>query len=792
MEHHPQPCTDRIPFLKAQLRSRENQLCSERTVLITQAYQEYANDPVLLKRAKALAKILNNMSVYILDRELIVGHQASKQRSVPLFPEYDLGWLEEELDILPTRAQDPFQVPEEVRRDVEAVLPYWRDKGVREILFNSLPPEVKMQRLEAKVFSITAHEETAFGHVSLDPAKVVTLGFEGIKDEIRDRMDRLQTHLAEDMDKHLFYRAALISCDAAIQFAHRYAALAAKMAEQEKDQGRRRELEQIAAVCRRVPALPARNFWESLQSVWFVQLIPQIDNSGSSFSPARLDQYLYRYYRQDMENGTLTRRQAQELLDCFWLKFSEPLLLYNTAGAKITGGFPMGQNISVGGVDAQGRDATNDLSYRCLDAQEHVALAQPNFTVRVHRESPIEFLTRAVEVVKQGTGMPQFMNDDVCIPSLLNNGMTIQEARTYAPSGCVEINIVGGWGRDNGGYYNLAKLLEYTLNNGICRLTGEQKGLALGYLHDYDSFDEMVAAFKKQMAFFLPPQIVENNLIDKIHAELVPSPILSVLIPGCLEKGLEVSAGGARYNFTGLTAVGGVNVGDSFAAIKKLVFEEKAIPAETLEKALDANFEGYEDVRVMLRERAPKFGNDDDYVDEIVKDVLETFADELEKYSNGRGGGFRPGLTAVTAHVGMGKDVGATPDGRLSGTTLAGGISPADGVDRKGPTAAAKSVAKIDLARFGKGTIFNQTFSPLFFQSDRAIRKFIDHIRAFFDLGGMHIQFNVVSPNTLRDAQAHPEKYRNLVVRVAGYSALFVELSKEVQDQVIARTEHVL
>jgi formate C-acetyltransferase len=388
--------------------------------------------------------------------------------------------------------------------------------------------------------------------------------------------------------------------------------------------------------------------------------------------------------------------------------------------------------------------------------------------------------------------MPQFMNDDVCIPALLNNGMTIQEVRNYAPSGCVEINIVGGWGRDNGGYCNLAKVLEYTLNNGVCRLTGEQKGLALGSLRDYGSFGELLDAFKRQMTYFLSYQIVENNMIDKIHAELVPSPILSVLVPGCIEKGLEVSAGGARYNFTGLTAVGGVNVGDSLAAIKKLVFEEKTITAETLEKALEANFEGYADVRSKLQEKAPKFGNDDDYVDEIVKDVLETFADDLEKYTNGRGGKFRPGLTAVTAHVGMGHDVGATPDGRLSGTTLAGGISPVDGADRHGPTAAAKSVAKIDLARFGKGTIFNQTFSPLFFQSEKAVRKFIDHIRAYFDLGGMHIQFNVISPDTLRDAQVHPEKFRNLVVRVAGFSALFVELSKEVQDQVIARTEHVL
>jgi pyruvate formate-lyase/glycerol dehydratase family glycyl radical enzyme len=783
-------CPDRTRFLKRQLLCRERELCSERALLITEAYQEFASDPMIVKRAKALRKILKGMSVYILDQELIVGHQASKQRSVPVFPEYDVEWLERELDILETRPQDQFRVPQEVRRDLQAIFPYWRDRGIRRVLFNSLPVETREHRLESKVFAIAAHEETALGHVLLDYERVITEGFEGIKAEIGTRMATLKTHIPEDMERYLFYRAAWIACDAAIEFANRYADLATGMAEQESEPNRKRELERIAAVCRQVPSKPARDFWEALQALWFVQLIPQIENNASSYSPGRMDRYLYPLYERDLECGKLTRSKAQELLDCLWLKFSEPLLLYNTEAARFAGGFPMGQNVTVGGVDRQGRDSTNELSYLCLNAQEHIRLGQPNFTVRVHHHSPTEFLVRAAEVIAQGGGMPQLMNDGICIPALLNAGMTVQEARDYAPVGCVEINVVGGWGRENGGYLNLGKVLEYVLNNGVCRMTGKQAGLALGSLSDYGSFDELMAAFKAQLRHFIPHVIVENNMIDRIHAQYVPSPIVSVLVPGCIEKGMEVTAGGARHNFTGPTAVGGANVGNSLAAIKRLVFDEEILRAETLEEALEANFEDYEDVRGLLRERAPKYGNDVDYVDDLVKEVVETFADELEKYTNFRGGIFRPGLTAVTAHIGMGEDVGATPDGRLSGSALASGISPVPGTDRSGPTASARSVAKVDLTRFGKGMIFNQTFSPFVFGPGETIGKFVDYIRGCFDSGGMHVQFNVISRETLRQAQAEPEKYGTLLVRVAGYSALFVDLSRDVQDQIMARTEH--
>ena len=780
----------RIGFLKNQLLCAQRQLCSERAMIVTEAYRSLEHEPALMRRAKTLMLLMQRVSVFILDSELIVGHHASMPKGVPVFPEYDAGWLEEEIDLLPTREVDSFQVSQKVKQELQSIFAYWRTKGIRETLFRSLPEETLRHRLHSKVFSVTAHEETALGHVLLDYEKVIQIGFDGIKREIVEQMALLDPRQPDHVEKSLFYRSCLLSCDAAIVFAQRYAELASSMAARESDAKRRSELLRISEVCRRVPAEPARDLWEALQSLWFVQIIVQIDNNGSSYSPGRIDQYLWQHYRRDIDQGVLSQESAQELLDCFWIKFSEPLLLYKTEAARITGGFPMGQNVTVGGVDCEGNDATNELSYLCLNAQEHVQLAQPNLTVRVHNNAPREFLTRAAEVIRIGTGMPQLMNDAICIPALERVGIPAGEARDYAPIGCVEINVVGGWGRENGGYLNLAKVLEYTIGNGVCRITGEQTGLPLGHLPDYDSFDSLVAAFIKQLSFFVSHLAVEDNAIDRVHADLVPSPIVSTLVPGCIESGVEVSAGGAKFNFTGPTAVGGANTGNSLSAIKKLVFEEQKVTASELQAALEANFVGYESLRAMLAENAPMYSNDNDYADHLVKEVVESFANETKKYTNARGGCFRPGLTAVTAHVGMGHDVGATPDGRLAGTALAGGISPCAGTDKRGPTASAVSVAKIDLIRFGKGMIFNQTYSPFLLEASEDLAKFVAFFMAYFELGGMQIQFNVISRNKLLEAQAKPDENRHLVVRVAGYSALFVNLSKEVQDQVIARTVH--
>ena len=780
----------RIKALKKQFLSTKRQLCSERAMLVTEAYKQFEHEPVLMKRAKALKLLLERVSVHIQDGELIVGQHAGTPNSAPVFPEFDAEWLEEEIDLLPIREVDSFQVSDKVKKDLLSIFAFWKNRGIRKAIFSVLPEETVTRRLKSKVFSVTAHEETALGHVLLDYEKVIRIGFAGIKGEIEQAQETLRPTQSDYVQKSLFYKSCIVSCNAAIIFALRYAELASNLAVGEKDSDRREELLQIAEVCRQVPERPARNFREALQALWFVQIIVQIENNGSSYSPGRIDQYLWPYYRQDIEDGELTRENAQEILDCFWLKFSEPLLLYKTEAARITGGFPMGQNISVGGVDSRGEDTTNDLSYLCLNAQAHIKLAQPNFTVRVHNKSPREFLLRTAEVIRLGTGMPQLMNDEVCIPSLQAVGLPLQEARNYAPIGCVEINVVGGWGRENGGYLNLAKVLEYTINNGICRLTGEQTGLPLGYLSEYDSFESLMAAFKEQLSYFFSHLAVEDNAIDKVHAELVPSPIVSLLVPGCIESGVEVSAGGARYNFTGPTAVGGANTGNSLAVIKKLVFDEKSVDATELKQALDADFQGYEQLRALVQNKVPKYGNGNDYADRLVSEAVELFADEADTYQNFRGGVFRPGLTAVTAHVGMGADVGATPDGRFAGTPLAGGISPYAGTDRNGPSASAGSVAKIDMVRFGKGIIYNQSYSPFLLEKSEDLARFVDFFMTYFELGGMHIQFNIIDRDTLLDAQTHPEKYQDLVVRVAGYSALYTNLSREVQNQIIQRTVH--
>lgn len=780
----------RVVFLKDQLLQKEREVCFERALLITKAYQEFCYEPLIIKRALALEKILTNMSIYILPKELIVGHQASKQRSAPLFPEMGIQWLKNEIHTLQHREQDSFQVSSQVKEKLKTIIPYWEDKGLRETLYAARPEETKKQRLESKVFSVTAHEETGLGHVLLDYQSIIDYGLETSIKQIMERLEDLDLTKPEGLSKYDFYKASLIACRASMNYARRYSKKAEEMASLENDEERREELLEIKKICERVPEKPARNFWEALQSLWFVHLIPQIENNGSSYSPGRIDQYLYPYYQKDLKMGVIPREKVQELIDCLWIKFSEPLILYNQQAASIAGGFPMGQNVTIGGVNVQGDDSTNELSFLFLNAQEHIGLAQPNLTVRVHKKSPIQFLLRGAQVVTKGTGMPQFLNDEQCISALLHNKVPLKRAREYAPVGCVENSVVGAWGRENGGYFNLAKILEYTLNNGICRITKKKRGLPLGYLSDYHSFEELMIAYKKQLDFFLPHLIIENNLIDKIHGENVPSPLVSILVPGCIENGEEVTKGGALFNFTGPTAVGAVNTGNSLAAIKKLIFKEKKITPKELEEALEANYQGYEEILYRVINDAPKFGNDFYAVDGLIKDLLDYYADQVEKYRNTRGGCFRPGLTAVTAHVGMGKDVGATPDGRLAQEALNDGISPYPGTDVKGPTAVAVSVSQIDFVRFGKGMILNQTFSPFLLASSKGLRSLVDFIYGYFDLGGMHIQFNVISRETLKKAQKYPQQYKSLVVRVAGYSAIFVDLNHDVQNQIIARTEH--
>jgi pyruvate formate-lyase/glycerol dehydratase family glycyl radical enzyme len=779
------------------LRSRvvgvDPQICIERARIVTEVYRETPDQHILIRRAHALRRILEEMSIYILADELILGHQAEKQRSAPLYPEFAVEWVKEEIDTFETRDQDRFIVPEEVKREfLEDIYPYWKGKALNDRLMSYLTEEIKLQRFDANVISVGLLEDGGLGHVALDYNKVLTMGLTGIKEQIRQHADALKPWLREDMERGLFYESALSMCDSVILFANRYAGEARRMAGEEEESNRRAELLRIAEVCERVPEHPAEDFHEALQSFWFIQLVPQIYDNGVSISPGRFDQYMYLFYINDIVSGKLTKAQAQELIEATWVKFTEPIKIYRAADAAFHAGYPMGQNLCVGGIGPDGLDATNDLSYRCLEAHCHMLLMQPNFSARIHVGSPYEYTQKVAETIKQGSGMPQIVNDEVFITALTNIGIPLEEARDYYVVGCVEIATVNSWGRCNGGYTNLAKLIELALNRGICRITGQKVGVDTDDPRKFHSFEDVLEAYKAQMKHTMRLLVTWDNLVDKTHAELMPTPFTSILVGDCIEKGMDVTRGGARYNWTGPLGVGIANAGDSLYTLKKLVFEDNRYTIKQIIEMIDNDWKDNETDRQFILNKVPKFGNDESDVDRIVKLATDIFFDEMKGYETYRGGPFVAALLPVASYVAFGMWTGATPDGRKSGDVLADGISPSNGCDVKGPTAVFKSVCTIDHRRCPNGVIFNQKILPATLASSEGMMKFADLIRTYIRLGGGHVQFNVISGETLRDAQANPEKHRGLVIRVAGYSAFFNEIHKDVQDTIIARTEQAL
>jgi formate C-acetyltransferase len=636
------------------------------------------------------------------------------------------------------------------------------------------------------------HEYTGFAHVALDVPRVLREGLEGIQVNVAARLAKLEKTSPSYLQQRVFLEALLAVNDGAIAFAHRYAAFARAKARESHDPVRRDELLRIAAVCDRVPAKPARSFWEALQALWFLQAIPQIECNGFSITPGRFDQYMFPYYQHDIAAGGLTPEQGQELLECLWIKFSEVARVDDREMAELDAGYASGQNLCIGGRTATGQDGTNELTYMCLAANEHLQLPQPNFTVRLYKDTPSDLLSATVRVIARGNGMPQLLNDELIIPALLNKGIPLAEAREYIPVGCDEITVLGMWGRCNGGYVNLAKALELALTNGRCRLTGDQVGPLTGSTADITSFPALLDAVYRQVDYAVECIITEANATDHIHAEVAPLPFESLLVPGCIENGRDVTLGGARYNFTGPVGVGSATVGDSLAAIKQFVFEEKQISLTDLDRMLDADFAGQEVWRQRLINRAPKFGNDEDFVDDLVVAVTNRFFDRVEQGRNPRGGGMMPALYSVTAHVGAGKRVGATPDGRNAGAPLSDGLSPTYGRDVKGPTAALRSVVKVDLVRAPNGVIVNQRLAPGLLATEAGRLKMSQLLRSFVEAGGFHWQFNVVPTEVLLKAQEHPEEFRDLVVRVAGYSAFFVDLSRPAQDAIMQRSAPAL
>ncbi len=779
--------TARALRLKKRLLENERQIDVERTRYATESYRQTEGQPMPLRRAKMLLHLVRRMSLTIHPDEVIVGNRSLLPRMGVIAPEGAVDWVDRELDILPTRPQDCFQItPDQIKELRQEIFPYWRGQTLEDIVAARVPAEVQ-PAVRGKAFSLNQTDH-AQGHILPDVAGWLRLGVSGLRRQVLAA--RQQPHVQSETQQ-IFYEAALIALQAAQELMQRYASLAEEMAATETDTERREELKRIAQVCGWLAENPARDFWEASQSVWFLFVLLQIESNASSFSPGRFDQYMLPYLERDLESGKLTLSQAQELLEYLWLKFNEVVLLRSSKSAQYFAGFPIGFNIVLGGQAPTGDDATNLLSYMCLRAQADLGLPQPNLSIRIHRHSPEEFLCTAAFVIGKGSGMPQVFNDEVIIPGQLNRGIAPTDALNYAVVGCVELSTPGkalGW--SDASMFNLTRVLELTLFGGRDPHSGEQIGLATPRLDEMTSLAELESAYDRQLAHFVALMVQGCNIVDQIHAEIYPSPFLSLVITDCLERGLDVTAGGAHYNFSGVQGVQIANVADSLAAIRQAVFEEKWVSANELLNVLQNDFAGQEVLRQRLLNRVPKYGNDDDRVDQYAQTWGNRYSELVAQYLTIRGGVYQPGFYTVSAHVPMGADVGATPDGRYAGTPLAdGGLSPSAGRDRRGATAALRSVSKINLKLASNGTLLNMKFLPSFFDGPEAIKKFVILLRGFCKLHIPHVQFNVVSADILRQAQARPKEFRSLVVRVAGYSAYFTELDKTLQDEIISRTE---
>ncbi|MEL7639249.1 MAG: glycyl radical protein [Solidesulfovibrio sp.] len=782
--------TARVEAIRERFIAITPEICVERAQLITASYQETEDQPILIRRARALEKILDNMTIFIQPDEIIVGNQCTKSRSAPVFPEFSCKWLADELDRLEKRAGDVFLISEEKKAILRGLFPYWDGKTTNELATALMTAEAKEAQAHG-VFTVGNYYFNGVGHIGVDYALVLDKGLSGVIAEAEAALAGLELTNPAHMAKHIFLSAVVLANKAVIRFANRFAALAEDMAGKEADAGRREELLEIARVCAKVPAQPAETFAEALQSFWFVQLVLQIESNGHSISPMRFDQYLFPYLLADRG---ITAAKAQELLDLLFIKFNEINKVRDEGSTKAFGGYPMFQNLIVGGVDREGEDATNPLSYMCLQATANTKLYQPSISIRVHSDTPRALYEKAAEVTRLGLGMPAYYNDRFIIPALLSRGLTREDARDYGIIGCVEPQVGGkteGW--HDAAFFNIAKVLELTLNDGVDPLTGDRLGPATGDLTSLATYDDLMAAYRAQMAYFVKLLVLSDNAVDMAHGQRAPLPFLSSLVADCIAKGKALQQGGAHYNFTGPQGVGVANVADSLAALKKLVYEDQAVSLAAIKDALADDFAGVagESLRQMLQNRAPKYGNDEPYADEIAHEAALAYCREVEKYTNPRGGKFQPGLYPVSANVPLGAVVGATPDGRKAGTPLADGVSPVSGMDHSGPTASVKSVTKLDHVIASNGTLLNMKFHPNAVKDERGIANLIAVTETLFNGGGTHIQYNVIGKETLRDAQDNPDNYRGLVVRVAGYSAFFTSLDRAIQEDIISRTEQM-
>ena len=829
------PKTDRIARLVDRLLDAKPQLESERAVLLTESYKNTESLPMIKRRSAAFAHILKNISVTIRPDELIVGTPTVNSRSCQTFPEYSYDWLEAEFDTIESRSADPFHISEESKKALREVHKYWKGKSVSEFAL-SMMDDATLAAMEHNIFTPGNYLYGGVGHITVDYGKVLKIGFRGILEEAKAELAKHNLTEADFSERSAFLEAVIEACEAAIYYSKRYALLAAEEAKKCTDETRKAELVKIAQNCANVPENGAKNFYEACQSFWFVQMLIQIEGSGHSISPGRFDQYMYPYYKKDLDAGLITPEFAQELVDCIWIKLNDTSKVRDAGTAEGFAGYSLFQNLIVGGQSSSGIDATNDLSFMCINASMHIMLPQPSLSIRIWNGTPHDLMMKAAELTRTGIGLPAYYNDEVIIPALVNRGLTLNDALDYNIIGCVEPQKSGktdGW--HDAAFFNMCRPMEMVFSQGVDN--GVQVGPRTKDVAEMKTFDELYDAYKEQSSYFIGLMVNSDNAIDVAHMKKAPLPFLSSMVEDCIGRGKSVQEGGAVYNFTGPQGFGVANMADALFAIKKLVFEEKKFTLSELKEAMANNYgEGIPDKQIQqivinvaselaragkkvddaaiagiietvkasannnpkaaeykrirsLIDEVPKFGNDIPEVDAFARDVAYTYTKPVEKYKNPRGGIYQAGLYPVSANVPLGAQTGATPDGRLAFTPVADGVSPSAGKDVTGPTASCNSVSTLDHHIASNGTLFNMKFHPSALKGASGLESFCALVRGYFDRKGSHIQFNVVDKATLIDAQKNPEKYRGLVVRVAGYSALFTTLSTSLQDDIINRTE---
>jgi pyruvate formate-lyase/glycerol dehydratase family glycyl radical enzyme len=780
--------TERVARLRQCSLDTKPWLSIERAKLLTDFYRQAGPLAPPVLRARAFQYICEHRTIYIGAEELIVGERGTRPKGTPTYPELCCHTIED-FEILNSREKISYCVDEEARRvQREEVIPYWQGHSMRDRMFAEMTPEWK-NAYEAGIFT-EFMEQRAPGHTVLGDV-IYRKGLLDLKQEVAEslaRLDFFNDPLAYDKQQQL--RGMEIAADAVIRFAERHAEKASQMAAVETDPRRKTELLKIADVCRQVPAHAPRDFWEALQAYWFTHLsvITEL-NTWDSFSPGHLDQNLFPFYHRDLEDGHLTREQARELLQCFWIKFNnQPAPPKVGVTAAESGTYTDFCNINTGGLKSDGSDAVNDLSYLVLDVIDEMRLLQPSSNLQLSKKNPDRFLKRGLEIVRKGWGQPSIFNADMVVEELLRQGKSIEDARAGGTSGCVETGAFGKEAYILTGYFNLPKVLELTLTNGYDPRTRKMVGIESGDPLAFQTYDDFIAAFKKQLHYLVDVKIRGNNVIERLYARNMPAPYLSLLVDDCIAKGGDYNGGGPRYNSTYIMGVAPGTCTDSMAAIKHHVFEHKNVTMAELLEALKANFEGHEKIRLMLWNKTPKYGNDDLYADSILSGLFDMFFEEINGRPNTKGGNYRVNYLSTTCHVYFGSVTGATPDGRKAWEPHSDGISPSQGADRNGPTAVIQSAARLDHARTG-GTLLNQKFTPKVVEGQQGIDNLAHLVRSYFKLDGHHIQFNVVTVETLREAQANPEKFRDLIVRVAGYSDYFCDLTPALQNEIIARTE---